>query len=102
MTNIGGLDISCYIPTPTVSGVIKGIPLNVDSADILHNVTNILDCKARKIQDISIVSVQRLTLKNGELSKAVRINFQAFDLPARITLNKIDFIIELYQTILET
>ena len=85
-TQIGQASVSCSIPTPTVVGVIKGIPLDLSEQDIID----------RSDPRITIKAATRLTLGSGAPSRAVKLNIQATHLPPTIQVAKMTLPVEPY------
>ena len=78
INSIGGVEISTKIPLPKVEGVVRNIPIEVSTEDILA----IIDPSAHP------VAVQRLTYINGQPSHAVRVTFTTTILPNTVVINK--------------
>ena len=79
--------VKCRIPTPTVTGVIKGIPLHLQPEEIMRRAET--ECR--------IKSAKRLTLRNGEPSRAVLLALEACQLPETVTVCKRVLTLEPYR-----
>ena len=78
MTTIGGVDITTKIPQPKVEGVVRDIPTDISTDQVLEKID----------PDAHPLAVQRLTYSNGEKSSAVRVTFADTTLPETVMINK--------------
>ena len=90
MASIGGIKVSCTVPVPTVHGVVRGIPTWVTEKDIVERIESILDGEAR-VTKARVRNVKRLSLRDGNPSRAVHITFEAATLPDMIVINKVEY-----------
>lgn len=85
--NLRDVPITCQIPTPSVDGVVRGIPKHVSEEEVLRKIDQ---------SSIKVKAARRLTLRNGELSQAFHITFQATNLPASVIINKREYALTPY------
>ena len=86
VTEIDQVKVTCSIPTPTVVGVIKGIPLDLTEEDIRN----------RMDPRVKIKTATRLSLRSGAPSRAVRLTIEAASLPPTIQVAKMSLPVEAY------
>ena len=91
------MKISSRVPTPKVQGVIRNIPLDVTEAELMRNIECLLD-EQGVIKDAQVLDAKRLTLKNGDPSRAVRVTFGAVALPLLMRINKVEYLVTPYVT----
>lgn len=89
-TIIGGITVICSIPSPTVTGVIYGVPTDITEEEIKEEISHVFDRDGNRSESIKITSVQRMRLKSGAPSRAVRLSFDTFSLPSKVILNHIE------------
>nr|KAG5702244.1 hypothetical protein BaRGS_030599 [Batillaria attramentaria] len=79
-TKIGPVSVRGYVPVPRVEGVIT---VHVDATE----------AKIKKAieSDVTVVDVKRLTLKNGEKSRAVRVTLAETTLPDHLVINRQEY-----------
>nr|KAG5691618.1 hypothetical protein BaRGS_023789 [Batillaria attramentaria] len=79
-TKIGPVSVRGYVPVPKVEGVIT---VHVDATEA--------EIKQAIESDVTVVDVKRLTLKNGEKSRAVRVTLAETTLPDHLVINRQEY-----------
>ena len=96
LTKIGGLNVRNTIPVPTVQGVVRGVPTHVGRMDDLLTRMGPC-CIGSTTKDVKMHALQRMTLRDaGQPSQAIRLTFEAVNLPEIIIINKIEYNIRPY------
>ena len=86
VTSVGGVPVSCSVPTVSVNGVVRPIPLGADSEHKLLT----------ELKAYEATSVQRLPNRQGAPSLAVRVTFTCEALPCRVKVGLQVFEVTLY------
>nr|KAG5691283.1 hypothetical protein BaRGS_017249 [Batillaria attramentaria] len=79
-TKIGPVSIRGYVPVPKVEGVVS-IHIDATESEIQRAIES----------DVTVVEVKRLTLKNGEKSRAVKVTLAETTLPDHLVINRQEY-----------
>jgi hypothetical protein len=74
-TALGGIPVTCMIPSPTVEGVVRGVPLD-------QKEWSLFEAHVRKKPNIA--AIYRLKNRKGQPSTAVKVIFRAEKLPTEL------------------
>jgi hypothetical protein len=91
LSNLGGLPLDFKRPTPSVEGVIQGVPSEVSDVDLLSKVECCVDGDNEAHVQIPIKHASRLTFKDGKPSQSVKFTFETTRLPSAIVINKLEY-----------
>ena len=92
----GQITVDCSIPVPTVEGVVRGIPVEVNVTEIQSNLGPSLASDGSVMEGATVKKVARLSLGNGEPSRAIRVTFAATQLPAAILIKRREYAVSPY------
>ena len=81
-SSLAQVEVNCHIPIPKVEGVVRGIPTAVSDPEILERVED---------PTHKVLSVRRLTYRDGKPSTAVKVVVAAPQLPDTLRINKREY-----------
>ena len=70
---IGQVEVKCTIPEPTVQGVVRGIPRNVQMDEFMKRIEWLSDNGGHTHSKVKVKGASRLTFKDGTASRAIRV-----------------------------
>ena len=74
---IGQVEVKCIIPEPTVQGVVRCIPRNVQMDEFMKRIEWVSDNGGHTHSKVKVKGASRLTFKDGTASRAIRVTFVA-------------------------
>ena len=74
---IGQVEVKCTIPEPTVQGVVRGVPRNVQMDEFMKRIEWVSDNGGHTHSKVKVKGASRLTFKDGTASRAIRVTFVA-------------------------
>ena len=93
---IGQVEVKCTIPEPTVQGVVRGIPRNVQMDEFMKRIEWVSDNGRHTHSKVKVKGASRLTFKDGTASRAIRAAFVAQKLPLLMKINKQEYSVRPY------
>ena len=93
---IGQVEVKCTIPEPTVQGVVRGIPRNVQMDEFMKRIEWVSDNGGHTHSKVKVKGASRLTFKDGTASRAIRVTFVAQKLPLLMKINKQEYSVRPY------